>query len=641
MHKTECTFDDAFGDPAQMMERYLMAQAYTALDQRRAAYEALQTPDQIAAYQQRRLSYLRQALGGFPKRTPLNARVVGELPADGYRVEKVIYESQPNHPVTAALYLPDGDGPHPAVLVPCGHTREGKAAAIYQRVCILLALHGLAALCYDPIGQGERYQVLDEQGQPARPSTTEHTVVGIGSILVGTNAARYRIWDGMRGLDYLQSRPDIDGDNLGCTGNSGGGTLTAYLMALDERITCAAPSCFLTTLRRLLETIGPQDAEQNIYGDVAAGLDHADFPIMRAPKPTLMCVATRDFFDIDGAWDTFRQAKRIYTRLGYAERMSLAETDETHGFSLRLREAAVQWMQRWLLGVDEPVQEPDFPVFEEAALQCTETGQVLHDQSARSVFDFNRVRAHKLAGARDPGAPNWVQQVQELSGMTPLDELPDCQGEPIAALPRDGYRLERWLLATEPGIALHGLAFVPEKPLGDAYLYADGRGIEALAAPDGQVASLAQRGHLVLAVDVRGIGEVDAGRFRKNAFLAYRLRRSYVGMRANDLQSCARFLCTLGEQCDGRAVHLVASGEVGPAALHAAAVAPDLFASITVRNSLRAWQDILDADDVPLSWLVNVVHGALGVYDLPDLAAYLGAKARVVDPVDVHGQPVG
>src|SRR5262249_9565783 len=146
--------------------------------------------------------------------------------------------------------------------------------------------------------------------EPSYATTLEHTMVGVSSIPLGTSTARYRIWDGMRSLDYLASRPDIDPNRLGCTGNSGGGTLTSYLMALGERIAGAAPSCYLPSLRRLLETIGPQDAEQNIHAQIAFGMDHADYVMMRAPRPTLMCVATRDFFDINGAWNSFRQAKR-------------------------------------------------------------------------------------------------------------------------------------------------------------------------------------------------------------------------------------------------------------------------------------------------------------------------------------------
>src|SRR5206468_8526089 len=128
------------------------------------------------------------------------------------------------------------------------------------RACILMAKNGLAVLCYDPIGQGERLQLIDENKKPGiKGSTSEHTMIGVGALLVGQSTAGYRIWDGIRSIDYLVSRPEIDPMKIGCTGNSGGGTLTAYLMALDDRIVCAAPSCYIPSLERLFATIGPQD----------------------------------------------------------------------------------------------------------------------------------------------------------------------------------------------------------------------------------------------------------------------------------------------------------------------------------------------------------------------------------------------
>ena len=139
------------GPTKQMLSRYLERQAYAALDRRLAEYEQIDTPEEIELYQRRTRAVLVERLGGFPERTPLNPEIVGKLDGDGFRIEKVIYESQPRHHVTAALFLPKSRPPFPAVVVPCGHSRTGKAAQ--QRVCILLATYCIAALSYDPIGQ--------------------------------------------------------------------------------------------------------------------------------------------------------------------------------------------------------------------------------------------------------------------------------------------------------------------------------------------------------------------------------------------------------------------------------------------------------------------------------------------------------
>jgi cephalosporin-C deacetylase-like acetyl esterase len=337
------TEDIVGGTPGTIMQRALDEQIYDALELRRMNYEKIKTPEDIVAHQTTMREFFKTNIGGFPERTPLNAKVVGQGTKENFRYEKIIYESQPGYYVTAILYLPLSEGPYPGILMPCGHSANGKAAEAYQRACISLAMHGFATLCYDPVGQGERYYPYGED-KKALGSTIEHTLLNGGAIPTGANVSMYRIWDGMRGIDYLESRDDILTDKLGVTGNSGGGTLTSYLMALDERVAVAAPSCYLTDYKELTEDSGPHDGEQNTFNQLIVGMNHPDFIHMRAPKPTLMCAATNDFFNINGTWRTYREAKRLYTRLGYGERVDLIETDSTHGFSIQLREGMVRWI---------------------------------------------------------------------------------------------------------------------------------------------------------------------------------------------------------------------------------------------------------------------------------------------------------
>ncbi len=273
-------FED--GAPQQMMSRYLRGLAQKAFDRRLKLIDGLKTPDDIRAYRQRLRQVFLEQLGGLPARTPLNARVVGKVEGDGCRIEKVLFESRPNHFVTANLFLPPGKPPYSAVLVSMGHYEVGKMG--HQGIGIFLAQNGLAALVFDPIGQGERHQLLTPEGKPRFRGTDEHTFLGISSILVGQNTATYRVWDGIRALDYLDSRPDIVKGKYGCTGVSGGGTMTEYLMALDDRIECAAPGCAPTTFAHRLVKLGMGDAEQNICGQIALGLDHPDFFHLHAPS---------------------------------------------------------------------------------------------------------------------------------------------------------------------------------------------------------------------------------------------------------------------------------------------------------------------------------------------------------------------
>jgi cephalosporin-C deacetylase-like acetyl esterase len=641
--------------PPEMMHAYLVGKALAALDRRDAEYEKIKTPEDVAAYQKRMREFFVAQLGGFPERTPLNAQVVGHQQRDSYRVEKVIFESQPQHYVTAILYLPDAQPPYPGVLVPCGHSANGKARDLYQRAPILIAKSGMAALCYDPIDQGERYQLLGEDGKPIISSSTMgHCLAGVGATLLGRNTATYRIWDGMRAIDYLAGRPEVDPRRIGCTGISGGGTLTSYLMALDDRIVAAAPGCYLCGFRKLVETIGPQDAEQDIHAQIAYGMDHADYVLMRAPKPTLMMTATHDYFDINGAWAAFRQAKRLYEKLGFAERVDLFETDSKHGWPEPMRVADARWMRRWLLGIDDAITEPEFPVAPDEEVWCTPKGQVMLLPGARSVYDLNMELEARLAPARkkfwqETGKEAALDEVRRITGIRRLSDLPAPETQKVAAIQRDGYRIDKLILRPEPGIFLPALAFVPERHDDRAYLYLHSDGKQADAGPDGPIEKLAREGHLVLAVDLRGLGETQntqkhsfaeyLGPEWREIYLAYMLDTSYLAMRAEDVLVSARFLAGYEAGERPNRVELVSVGRTGPPALHAAALEPQLFESVKLKGCLISWSNVVRT---PLArqQLVNVVHGALKAYDLADLVASLPAeKITLVDPLDAQEKP--
>ncbi len=628
--------------PKDMMKACLARQTDAAFEKWAKDYAALTTPEAIAAYQERLRAKFVEAIGGLPERTPLNAHVTGTLSRDGYRVEKVVFESRPKLFVTAALFLPDParhTPPHPGVLIPCGHADNAKAWETYQTMGASLALNGMAALVFDPIEQGERFQLLDAAGKPLLGGTTAHTMVGVGATLVGRSVAQAEIWDGMRALDYLASRPEVDPARLGITGNSGGGTQTSYLMALEPRLKAAAPSCYLTGFKALLATIGPQDGEQNIFGQLAFGMDHADYILMRAPAPFLICAATKDFFDIGGAWETFRYAKRLYTRMGFPERVELMENDAAHNYNTLQRQSVLRWLARWLLGKDEPLEEATIAIFTDEELRATPRGQVMLLPGARTTYDLNADLAAELAAKR---APVWAAasaeerraKVRAVTGIRPLAEIPDPTVEELGegrviVTREDGARLPAVVFNT-PAIETHG-----------AVLYVDARGKSAALG-----AGAVNAGPRALcAVDVRGTGETQqtdrpwAAEFGPNlreCMTAYLLGRSYVAMRCEDILVCARAAAAFTPT---HTVDLVAAGEVGVPALHAAALEPQLFASVRIVRSLVSWTSVIECR-THRDQLVNAVHGALAVYDLPDLAAMLGDKVKIEEPLDARGAPV-
>ncbi len=623
----------------------LQNEAYAALDRRLENYEQLKTVDEIKAYQRRLRLFMTKQLGGFPEKTPLNARSMGTIQADGYVIEKVIFDSQPHHRITANLYLPNADGPVPAVAVSSGHSRTAKTADYNQRFGIMMARHGMAALCFDPIGQGERSQILTAEGEPQHNgTTTEHFLIGVGSTLVGRNTARYRVWDAMRSIDYLVSRPEIDATKIGFTGCSGGGTLTSYVMALDDRVACAAPACYLTTFRHLVETIGPQDAEQNIFGQLKFGLDHPDYVLMRAPKPTLISSTTGDFFSIEGAWQNYRQAKRIYGRLGYPERVDLVEVEGRHGVHPQNLATITHWFKRWLLSKDEPVAAVELRTLSAAELLCTKSGQVLTEFSDElSVFDLNAAYESELSekrisrwrGTDDEKLDSLVRQT---IGVRPNSELKPPKFEDVARVQRENYHIDKLILRTDSGIPLPGLTFHPPSPVDDAYVYLHEDGKLGDSEADGPIEELISEGYAVVTVDLRGQGETGSGSRDatltdwKTYYLSYLLGKSLVGLRVEDALAAADFVAFYQKKRDSpRKVHLVGVGHAGIVALHAAALNPDLFASVTLKRTHRSWASVVRLKS-PAGHLDSTVHGALQVYDLPDLVRLAGKdKVRFED----------
>jgi len=638
-------------NPRDMMSRYLLRHARAAWDRWQADFETVRTPEQIAAYQERMCAFFLEKLGGFPERTPLNAQVIGKLQRPGYRVEKVLFESRPGFHVSGALFIPDSPkqpAPHPGVLVPCGHAQNAKAHGPYQSMGALLALNGMVALVYDPVDQGERMQLLKDDGTHLMWGTRGHTMAGIGCILLGINTATYEIWDGMRGIDYLQSRPEVDPERIGCTGNSGGGTQTSMLMALDERIDAAAPSCYLSHVTRQLE-IATGDAEQNIHGQLVAGLDHADFIMIRAPRPVLICAATKDFFDVRATWETFRFAKRRYSMMGHAEKVDILENPAGHNYNRTQREGVVRWMARWLQQRVATITEPDLKLFSDDELRCTPRGQVMLLPGERSVYDLNEDLEEELAEKRTrrlaKTSPQELRaEVRAITGIRQLEELPAVQVEEHATAEKTATNtVHHYAFRPEPGIWLPAVLYSPataDKPP-VLLLHEDGKN-----AATNEAQRLMQSGTPVLAVDLRGTGETrqtgqrefgkEVGTDWKDYMRAYVLGRSYVGMRAEDILVCARWLAGKHET---ERVEVHATGNIGVPALHAAALEPQLVQALHLDRTLASWQYVVRQRPTH-NQLINTVHGALRVYDLPDLAALLGDRIIITRPVDAQGNPV-
>lgn len=333
----------------------------------------------VAAAEQRKTevrSRILQLLGGLPDyRGPLNPKVTHVIERDGYVVETLMFESLPDYFVTANLYRPKAAGKHPAVLFSLGHWDGGKLAA--QLIGANLALKGFVALAYDPVGQGERQQAYEARlGRSLIGGPTEqHFLNGAQAILLGQSVARYFIWDGMRAIDYLVSRPEVDPERIGASGCSGGGTQTTYIAALDPRVKANAPACYMNSFRTLYDgSIG--DSEQSLPSFLSAGLDQADYVELFAPKPWLILSTQEDFFTPAGARLVFDEAKHWYELYGAADRIKWVVGPGEHGTPRPVREAMYGWMIRWLKDGKGDAREQPVDPLPDHDLLVTEHAQV-------------------------------------------------------------------------------------------------------------------------------------------------------------------------------------------------------------------------------------------------------------------------
>ena len=391
----------SYRDNHRALYKIITNEAIRKLEQRKVHVSTFKTVDDWYGYQNHLKKNFCSSLYKFEK-TPLNARTTGVIERETFFVEKVIFESQPGFIITAGLFIPKvRQQPAPAVIYACGHTELGFRSETYQHVILNLVEKGFIVLAFDPAGQGERLLYPDPQTGKSKigGSTAEHSYAGIQTLLNGTSLTDYFIWDGIRVLDYLETRKEVDMTRIGMTGRSGGGTQTAQIAACDDRIYAAAPENYITSFKRLLQSIGPQDAEQNPYRFIHRGFDHADYLHARAPKPLLILTTTNDFFSIQGARETFAEVYKSYAAMGKKENIRMTEDVGSHESTKNNRQALYAFFQKHLNlpGDSTDIETKPFTYKE---LQVTPTGQVVTSYGQETIFSLNE---KQLAGTPKTG----------------------------------------------------------------------------------------------------------------------------------------------------------------------------------------------------------------------------------------------
>ena len=591
------------------------------------AWRKLKTRADYDAYRAKMCARMVEAVGGFPDRTPLNAKVVATVPREGYRIEKILFESLPGIYVTGLLYVPDAPAfkpPYPAFLVTCGHSGNGKGADDYQRACVQGAKQGMVAFIYDPISQGERMQV------PDTANVHGHNRFGVNALLLGRSTAQMRIYDGMRAIDYLQSRPDVKPDRIGYMGNSGGGTMTSLIMAVEPRVAAAAPSCYLSSIREVVDHDGPQDAEQCIFGQLAFGLNHASFVLMQG-QPVRMHCCHNDFFTFMGSRQTYRTVAETAANLDLGtDRYGMTDVPGPHGWKESTRASSVQWMRRWLMDdvsalpidvdacrrldvgfdigkVDHGLDKPNYNV--------TPNGKVSELPGFRSIYELLK---DDLKKAREGRAPVQAETVRRVAGIRLPDGVKATAVE-IARQAADGLTVVKTAFQFEGGLLVPAVTFLPKDATKAPALLVGDAGRGALL---GRAEALLAQGTPVMVADLIGAGEIGAVKHKfygaKNAdeeiaVLYYMLGKSLVGVRAEELLVLARHL----KDAFGAAPRVVACGRMAIPAAHALAAARDLVAAVETVEPPASWTEVVEQS---LAYpYANAVNGALLHYDWTDL----------------------
>lgn len=616
---------------------FLLSKMHEQYDARRNSLaRALQSPALISAYRDScRIKYKR-LLRQLPSRSPLKVQVTGKLPQKGYHIEKIIYESIPDHHVTANLYVPEGKGKFPAVLLFCGHEDDAKATESYQRTAILFALNGFVVLVIDPISQSERHELTDDNHKPrTRGGTTEHTLVNAAANLVGSGTVAYQLWDNIRGLDYLEGRNEVDKSRIGCLGNSGGGTQTTYFVAYDDRVKVAAPCSFVASRERNFEWFGPSDGCQHIPYEGEAQLEISDFLIAFAPKPLLVLAGKYDFVDYYGTTQAFKDVAAVYRGLGAGERAKLFSVEDGHGISLPKREAAVSWFKKWLAGDSIIRQEQKINLVDKELLRSTGMSQV-NARFPNEQNDFSRT----LNQAKLFDDSRSVGDLKKKIGKVLRIDFPriPVSGETRGMVDYNGFTFEKILIKKMGQIPLPALILLPKIPTKEVVVWLHGRGKQTIADSTALLYALLNGGNAVVVADISGTGELadpeivnDPKYFNaeyRNAMLGLHVGYPMPSLRTRDIVTIIDFV-SVRPDLQNKPLTMYAHGVCTLPALHAAVLDPRIGKLHSI-GGISSFKSVIE-NPLQRNWYSYVLPGVLQYYDVSDLVAALKGRVVIAD----------
>lgn len=645
-------------DMPGMLASYLLG----SLNQLASSWDGKRARLQSAADVQERNHVVREnllsMLGEFPPKNSLDAVTVKTAEKESYRVENVMFQSRPDFWVTSNLYVPTGSGPFPAIISPCGHYPLARMTPQYQSAYISLVKSGFVVLSYDPIGQGERRQYWNPETNTTDVGgpVFEHSMAGQLLLLFGENLTGYLVWDGMRAIDYLLTRHEVDPERIGCAGHSGGGTLTKFLAVTDQRIQCAVILEGNTANQWPANSIGIADIEQNLFPAALHGIDNVDLHVAIAPRPLLAGIES-----YNAGFNSAANAIRArYKQLGAEEKFATVAADDPHAWTPKLRHATTEWFCRWFYGRSGPQQEMAFETSRPENLYCTPSGSLRYSHKGATIYS---IIAGKLAdrpprrGPLNSGADLTAHRQEIRDRLRSLLRFQKQEGalsvRHIVTTPREGYRIDKIEFLSEPGIYISVWVFVPEGRgqglrtvlyFNDEGVQSDGmeyEGGESSGSTHGVLDELVRSGNLVIAADVRGIGAtrasdsspLSAGEFGQLfdmdtslTYAAWSMNRSLLGMRVQDVARCVDYALQR-EEVDARRLHLIGKGRAALWCLYAAAL-DDRIPNLICTGGLLSYRSLAMADRY-LYGADVFVPDILQHFDLPGVAAAIAPRPVV------------
>ena len=610
-----------------------MQQQYTA--RRKAFDKAVRSEKTMLVYREAVRQKIIRLFGDRPEQSSLHATVTGQLKQQGYRIEKIVFESFTDHHVTTNLYVPEGRGPFPGVLLFCGHEDVSKATESYQKTAILFAKNGFVVLVIDPISQSERHQLTGQNGKPlTRGGTTEHTLLNEGSNLLGYSTPADERWDNLRALDYLVTRKEVDTTRIGCLGNSGGGMQTMYFAGYERRIKIIAVCSYLATRERTMELTGPADGCAQMPNEGKAGIELSDYLIAAAPKPLLVLAGRYDFIDYQGTLLATEELKKVYAALGQPGAVDLFTYDDGHGISQPKREAAVTWFRRWMYKDVKPVKEAAVTLPSEAELRVTAAGQVnasftneisIAKRNLMAFEAFQDARKNFMNHDRD----SINQQIRKLLGIE--KNIKAVRVQSSGELKKGLLSFHKMILRREGEPPLPLLALYPSGSRKMLMLVLHEGGKNKMAAKDTLLQSFLDQGCVLLLADLRGMGETEDrpelndpkyyNKEYRNAMLALHIGQPLPGQRVKDVETILEYI-QMEPALKNLPVRLFASGTAAEAALHAAVLNKGRIQSLFLDHSILSFKQILE-QPLERNWYGYVIPDVLRHYDLTELVKLL------------------